>query len=241
MTTITARVISLNTSSRFGFVINKKYKMKKVVFDIETVRRYETWEECPEIFRDAWEYVAKSKFPDMEPKASYLEKAGLFPEFGMIVAISAMTSGSEVVSFWGDEQELLFDFSEYLGMTGSVKLIGHNVKGFDIPYVVTRLMHHGLSLPTCLQLYGRKPWEMDILDTMDAWKLGFYRTSQAASLISVCLALGIKSPKSDISGADVGDAFYRGEINRIVKYCEADVRATGQVVNRLVELKAIRL
>lgn len=222
----------------------------KLVFDIETVRQYNNWDECPDDHKAAWEYVAKSKFPDMEAGAAYKEKAALFPEFGKIVVISAMSSKTkEIKSFTGmefngvnAEQVLLKNFKDMIdrGAWQLAQLIGHYIKGFDIPYIVTRMAANNITIPDVLRLYGVKPWDMTLIDTRDVWKQGLYTTSQASSLVAICLALGVESPKNDISGAEVSDVYYSGNggaLDRIKDYCEADVLATAKAFNKMYQLK----
>jgi len=222
----------------------------KLVFDIETVRQHKAWSECPENVKAAWEYVAKSKFPELEAGVAYHEKAALFPEFGKIVVISAMSSKTkEIESFTGmefgganAEFTLLKNFKDRIerGDWRGSQLIGHYIKGFDIPYIVTRMAAHSIEIPQLFKLYGQKPWEMTLIDTKDVWKQGIYQTSQAASLIAICLTLGVESPKQDISGGDVGEVYYSDDedaVERIKNYCEADVRATAQVFNKMFKLK----
>lgn len=227
--------------------------MNLLVFDIETVRAYKQLSEAPEAFVEAWEYVSSSRYPEMTSEESFQEKAGLHPEFGKVVCISALHSKKkeEVVSFNGrewidDEAEftLLKKFADRINQgdwKGST-LVGHYIKGFDIPYLVTRYVANGMVVPKSLKMYGTKPWDLTMIDTREIWKQGLYQTSQAANLIAVCLALGVESPKQDITGAEVSEVFWSGEegaVERITKYCEADVIATSQVLRKMYELKMI--
>lgn len=216
--------------------------MVKVVFDIETVRGFKSWDDCPDDVKAAWEYVASRKFPDMEPGEAYEEKAGLFPEFGKIVVISAVDNREKKVMSFAAEKEgdLLKEFAEAIEKWGwDVQLIGHYIKGFDLPYVWTRMVANGIKLPRPLRLYGTKPWEMNMIDTREVWKQGLYTTCQASSLVAVCLAMGVDSPKDgDVSGGSVSEVYYSDDENglgKIVKYCEADVMATAQVFNNMVK------
>ena len=197
--------------------------MNLLVFDIETVRAFKQLSDASDQFIEAWNYVAERKYPDIAPEESFLTKAGLHPEFGKVVVISAMHSKDKdksVVSFNGndwveDEAEwtLLKAFSDRIskGDWKGSRLVGHYIKGFDIPYLVTRFVANNLPVPPMFKLYGQKPWEMTLIDTRDVWKQGLYQTCQAASLIAVCNTLGIKSPKQDITGAEVGEVFWSGE------------------------------
>lgn len=80
-------------------------------------------------------------------------------------------------------------------------LCGHNIKEFDVPYVCRRALVNGISLPTILNVQGKKPWETQFIDTMAMWKFGDYKKYTKLSLL--CEIFGIPTPKDDITGADV--------------------------------------
>ncbi|MBS7320646.1 MAG: 3'-5' exonuclease, partial [Myroides sp.] len=83
-----------------------------------------------------------------------------------------------------------------------------------------------------LQLFGRKPWEIPHLDTLELWKFGDYKHYTSLKLLTH--VLGIPSPKEDIDGSEVRNVYYNEkDINRISKYCERDVIAVAQVLLRM--------
>jgi hypothetical protein len=49
---------------------------------------------------------------------------------------------------------------------------GHNIREFDIPYICRRLLINDMQLPNYMQLHGAKPWEIDMIDTLQWWKFG---------------------------------------------------------------------
>ena len=69
------------------------------------------------------------------------------------------------------------------------------------------------------------------VDLKEIWKsTGYYRSSLSA----VAFALGVPTPKSDISGADVGRVYWdEGDLERIAAYCGKDVVCTANVFRRL--------
>lgn len=220
----------------------------KLVFDIETVRAYDNLEDAPKAYDDAWCSFSKKKFPDMGHLESYKQKAALYPEFGKIVVISAISSEEkQVVSLSGEgenkEYSLLKDFAAALNTSwANAQLIGHYIKGFDIPYIVTRMAANGIAIPKILKLYGQKPWEMNLIDTYDVWRSGLFNAPNAASLDCVCMVLGIESPKQEINGSQVSDVYYSDDpkaMQTIITYCEADTKATAAVVNKMVQLRMI--
>jgi uncharacterized protein YprB with RNaseH-like and TPR domain len=90
----------------------------------------------------------------------------------------------------------------------------------------------GIKLPEKLNLFGRRPWEVPHLDTMELWKFGDHKHFTSLKLLTH--VLGIASPKDDISGADVCKVYYKdNDLPRIVEYCEKDVIAIAQVLLRL--------
>ena len=108
----------------------------------------------------------------------------------------------------------------------------HNGKEFDFPYLSRRMIINGIRIPNKLQLFGKKPWEVPHLDTLDLWKFGDYK--HYTSLTLLAHALGIPSPKDDINGSQVRDVFYEeNDIHRIATYCEKDTITVAQILLRL--------
>jgi hypothetical protein len=91
---------------------------------------------------------------------------------------------------------------------------------------------HGISLPQKLDLFGKKPWEVPHLDTMELWKFGDYKHDTSLKLMAH--VLGIPSPKEDIDGSMVKEVYYKeNDLERIIIYCELNVLTTAQVFLRL--------
>jgi hypothetical protein len=81
------------------------------------------------------------------------------------------------------------------------------------------------------EIQSAKPWEVRLIDTMQLWKFGDYKSFTSLELL--CGVLDIPSPKSDMDGSMVGQVFWREQdYSRISAYCEADVVATAQVLLR---------
>jgi hypothetical protein len=89
-----------------------------------------------------------------------------------------------------------------------------------------------IELPYKLNLFGKKPWEVPHLDTLELWKFGDYKTYTSLKLLTN--VLGIPSPKDDIDGSEVFKVYYKDkDIDRIINYCEKDTIAVAQVLLRL--------
>ncbi len=180
---------------------------------------------------------------DKTEEQVYNERAGIFAEFGKIICISvgfvrqtATGRTMRLTSFaHEDEETLLKQFVRLLEdnyNTPNHILCGHNAKEFDFPFICRRLLIHGISLPNVLNIAGKKPWEINHLDTMELWKFGDYKAYTSLALL--CHVFKIPTPKDDISGADVARVYYEEkDLNRIKTYCEKDVIALIQLFLRM--------
>ncbi len=210
--------------------------------DIETVPENEHFDNLEPIMQELW--AAKTAYKrkdDFEPDEFY-DRAGIWAEFGKIICISVgffstTTDGRvfRVKSFTGDEADILNEFkslvADYFGSAGKL-LCAHNGKEFDFPYIARRMIIHGISLPNKLNLFGKKPWEVPHLDTMELWKFGDFKHYTSLKLLTQIL--GIPSPKEDIEGSDIYRVYYKeGDIEKIKAYCERDTVAVAQVLLRL--------
>ncbi len=191
-----------------------------------------------ELFTKKTEYQRKAE--DISPKDFY-DRAGIWAEFGIIICISVafFTEDNKrqklrVTSFYGDETELLTNFKNLLDTHFNKPkhlLCAHNGKEFDFPYIARRMIIRGIELPDKLNLFGKKPWEVSHLDTLDLWKFGDYKHYTSLQLLTTIL--DIPSPKDDIDGSQVAEVYYKEKnLKRIVKYCEKDTLAVAQVLLR---------
>ena len=217
-------------------------KLGNILFlDIETVPLHPKYDDLSEeaqlLFADKTSYQRKEM-----SAADFYERAGIWAEFGKIICLSVGYFTSlqskprqfRMTSFYGEEVELLTNFSQLLNTHFSRpyhRLCAHNGKEFDFPYIARRMMVHGLELPQALQTAGKKPWEVPHLDTMELWKFGDYKHYTSLKLLTH--TLNIPSPKTDIDGSQVSKVYYRdNNLENIVRYCEQDVLAVAQVILR---------
>ncbi len=221
----------------------KRIKLEHILFlDIETVPQFADYDTLENPTKLLWE--AKTKYQRKEnftPKEFY-DRAGIWAEFGKIICISVGyfkqkedPRNFRVTSFYGEEADILKDFKNLLEThfnKSNHLLCAHNGKEFDFPYIARRMVILGIDLPEKLNLFGKKPWEVPHLDTLELWKFGDYKTFTSLSLMAH--VLGIPSPKNDISGEQVRDVFYKEKnIDRIVAYCEKDTVTVAQIILKL--------
>jgi len=221
----------------------RKINLEHILFlDIETVPEEKSFKDLSEERKLLWEEKTTYKRKDEFTAEEYYDHAGIWAEFGKIICISVgffkikdEKRSFRMTTFSGGEEKLLKDFSNLLETHFHKPhhlLCAHNGKEFDFPYISRRLLIHNLPLPAKLDLFGKKPWEVPHLDTLELWKFGDYKHYTSLKLLTN--VLGIASPKDDIGGSQVRDVFYIDlGIARIVTYCEKDVVAIAQVILKL--------
>ena len=213
--------------------------------DIETVSAFESYEHLPEDWKELWNHKATQLIRNKETETpdTVYHRAGIYAEFGKIVCISCgclQGAGDDrkliIKSFYGeDERRLLQDFAEMLRKWSNdpmKSLCAHNGKEFDYPYICRRMIINGVAIPEALQIAGRKPWEVRLLDTMELWKFGDYKSYTQLRLLAQ--VLGIPSPKDDIDGSMVNEVYWNEKnLERIATYCQKDVVTLAQVLLRM--------
>ena len=218
-------------------MINKLALENILFLDIETVPEQPVFSSLNDAKKELWEQ--KSQYQRGEISAEdFYERAGIWAEFGKIICISVgyFTFQGDirqfrVTSFYGDEVKILKDFKNLLITHFSQAkhlLCAHNGKEFDFPYIARRMIINQIELPYKLNLFGKKPWEVPHLDTLEMWKFGDYKNYTSLKLLTN--VLGIPSPKDDIDGSQVYRIFYEENgLDRIITYCEKDTIAVAQV------------
>ena len=230
--------------------MNLKTKMNNVLFlDIETVPQKENWSEVPETIQELFSKKTAYQRKEEVSAEDFYERAGIWAEFGKIICISVayFTNNKQernlrVTSFSGDnEEQILLDFKKLLDTHFNKSyhvLCAHNGKEFDFPYIARRMIVHHIELPSKLNLFGKKPWEVPHLDTMELWKFGDFKHYSSLQLLTTIL--GIPSPKDDIDGSEVASVYYKEKnLDRIVRYCEKDTISVAQVLMRFNNEKLI--
>jgi len=217
----------------------EKIKSEHILFlDIETVPEYANYSDLEEGVKGLWEQKTKYKRKEEFSAEEFYDRAGIWAEFGKIICISVgyfVANNSDrnfrITSFSGDEQQVLVDFKTLLDnhfFKPYHLLCAHNGKEFDFPFIARRMVIHQIELPKALNLFGRKPWEIPHLDTLELWKFGDYKHYTSLKLLTSIL--GVPSPKDDIDGSQVAEVYYNeNDLERIVDYCEKDTIAVAQV------------
>lgn len=228
----------------------KKSDIKNILyFDVETSGGFKNYEELLEgnpRLGKLWEKRAKyfrSNSPGMEGLTDseiYLQKSGLEPEFGRVVCVSFGVwdegENQRITSFYGeDEREILEKTAKVLAnsVAKGMKICGHNIKMFDVPFLGKKMIFNGIEIPPNLLLWDKKPWEIPILDTAEFFSFGSW-SHKFLGLDLLACSLSIDSPKDDIDGSQVHDTFWlEKNYDRIKEYCEKDVVTVMDILKKV--------
>lgn len=208
--------------------------------DVETVPVSPNFQKLSEDYQQLWvEKTRWQRSEDQSPEDFYKQKAGIMAEFAKVVCISVgylyLKEGQhffKIKSFFGhDEKNILLDFKDLLDQKFNTRkhyLCAHNGKEFDYPFLCRRMLVNGISLPSILNISGKKPWQIRHLDTMEMWKFGDYKHYTSLRLLAALF--NIPTPKDDIDGSQVAKVYWKdNDLERIKTYCQKDTLTVAQI------------
>lgn len=218
--------------------------LTRILFlDIETVPQHSSFDELDETSAALWDDKAGKLSKGEQTGEELYERAGIYAEFGKVICISVgmfnLREGGHrefrLRSYYGDDEHLLLsEFADLLNRHFSDRdnlLCAHNGKEFDFPFVARRMVVNRIPIPHILNTSGKKPWEVQHLDTMEMWKFGDWKSFTSLKLLTHIL--DIPTPKTDIEGKDVARVFYEEkDLDRIERYCKRDTLAVAQLLLR---------
>ena len=219
---------------------------KHIFFDIETIPC-----QLPGVldeFKAAVQAPAQYKKPesiaewikenrDSEGESAWL-KTSLDGGMGHVVCIGWAVDNGEPVSRQANststERTIIADFFDELKSIGAgQKLVGHNIIGFDIPFLWKRAMVLGIKPPFTFPR-SPKPWGETVADTMLLWD----STQRAGgSMDRICRLMGIEG-KGDMDGSKVWPMWRDGQVDAIAEYCRGDVSRTREMFKRMTFAEA---
>jgi uncharacterized protein YprB with RNaseH-like and TPR domain len=212
-------------------------KLSNILFlDVETAPVVYNYNELEPEMKKLWD--SKFRFQTTETPEAHYKKAGIFAEYAKVICISVGFFNEKtfrIKSFYGhDEKQVLKDFAALLNAHYNRKdhlLCAHNGKEFDFPFLCRRMLLNAIKLPKALNITGKKPWEINHLDTMELWKFGDYKNYTSLNLLATIFQ--IPTPKDDIDGSDIARVYWEEKnLERIVTYCQKDVLTVARLLLR---------
>lgn len=225
---------------------------KFLFFDVETAGSSADMTGLSDRMQELWkhrcEYLTSDKYPenkDLTEDQLFQQKSALQAEFGRVVCISfGRVKFSEepegeplvqIASYYGDdEKDILTNAARVFNGMHKHKMIplGHNIKRFDIPFLDKRWFINKMEPALPLQVWDKKPWEINVKDTSELWSFGAWQEG-FTSLDLLTAVLGLSSPKSNMEGSQVHGKFYDGKVEEIKDYCNQDVVALIRIIFEL--------
>ena len=227
-------------------MFTKRDISKLLFFDIQTASAEPNFHALDEEMQYLWyhkmnTYVENARNVDICDL--YNTKSQLHAEFGRITCISL-----GYISSWVDDMPIakiksICDLNELniltevydilnRSTTQRFRLCGHNIKEFDIPFLIRRLLIHSLPVPHVINVMNKKPWEMNFIDTMELWQFGVSRYYISLQLLARVLQVATFS--TDIDPITMSRIFWDDQdFAKITKYCEHNILTTMNVILRI--------
>lgn len=182
---------------------------------------------APSNYKDADKIAASIA----EQRMEWFKRAALSPLTGKIVAIGYKVPNGQQVLHVANEIELLEefwnDYEKHAEKQG--QMIGHNILGFDIPFIIRRSWANKIRVPATVQ-NGRYLNERRFIDTMTAFQCG-NRTEKFHSLDTVAKFMGFAG-KTEAIGAQFAEILAT-DPKRALAYLAADLQAVESIAERM--------
>jgi predicted PolB exonuclease-like 3'-5' exonuclease len=134
-----------------------------------------------------------------------------------------------------DERVILLEFTELVEKHAPT-LVTFNGRGFDLPVIAARCLHHGVPFRTYYRRRGMRYrfTEEDHFDLMDF--LSDFGATRPARLDVMAKLIGMPG-KVGVDGKDVGPLIHKGRVEEVRDYCLCDVVQTAALFLRVELLR----
>lgn len=159
-------------------------------------------------------------------------------------AFSAMRAEVLAIGYFGKQQQIDHQSDErseadllnqFWGMftkcrSSSRKMVGFNVREFDLPFLMQRSWINEVDIPSTVMI-GRY-LDATFVDLRDIWRAGAFR--QEGSLDAICRAFRIGQKPEGTTGADFGRLFRDAEKRHLaIEYLQNDLVMTRKMAERM--------
>ncbi len=207
----------------------------KIIFDIETGSYSEET-----LFAIMPEFSAAANVKDpakiaaqiAEKQAEFISGAALSATTSRVLAIGFKVEDGDTQILTNDsdddegEIEILESFIGFVGTIKPYQLVGHNVKGFDIPYIIRRCWLHGISVPV---FAWTKKYSDTVIDTYEVWSAGQWQAKGKLNEIAKFFGFEEKTGTGD----QFAQWFRGGEKERAIEYLQRDIELAENVARKM--------
>ena len=169
-------------------------------------------------------------------RLEWLSRGALSPLTGRVLAVGLRSErGTAILGGDGEEEwKVLTDFwlSYMSARAASRRMVGFNIFGFDLPFLIRRSWFHGVAVPESLLEKGRY-WSPVFCDLMQVWGCGNY--GERVSLDTAARYFGVGQKPDGVTGADFGRLWAGPPEDRqkALAYLTNDLDMTWQIAERL--------
>ena len=180
----------------------------------------------PETIASWMEENAESALAELVAKTSFDGMYGRIACIAWDYSDGSFSTDANMTEF--EVISAFFDFISEIKDFG-LAFCGHNIVGFDLPFLKHRAIIHGIKPPPDLMkaMYA-KPWDSCVADTMLMWSPD---REKRASMDKLCRVFGIEG-KGDFDGSMVAST-WPTDPQKVINYCKDDVERTIKIYNRL--------
>jgi DNA polymerase elongation subunit (family B) len=218
-----------------------------IVFDIETgplseaelkaLFKEKTFEEFSASCDGRWkEDTKRQKYEEYKVSAwqEFVEKAALSATTGKVLAIGWKTAAGDEFIADPSETVMLTEFWDRYRYCcqRQDRLVGHNIHGFDLPFLVRRSWILGIDVPADVIRDGRY-WSKVFIDTMAVWAFG--QKGVYIGLDALARLFGVGQKPEGVSGGDFAKLWFGSAEDRAraLEYLRNDLALTAAVARKL--------
>ena len=164
------------------------------------------------------------------------EKAALNPHTAEVCGIGYKTADTIIIDIRPSEKDMINAFWETFkdiisGARPRKELVGWNIKGFDLPFLVKRSWILGISVPTVRT--GRY-WDSLFTDIKEEYNFCEYGWQREMGLESVATILNLNMPRMhNIKGKDF-HKWVEKDLAKATQYLEDDCEEVYQIADRIL-------
>lgn len=168
-----------------------------------------------------------------EHAAKLTEKAALSAVTGQVLAIGYKGQSRSLVIGEPDEPGILANFWQRYSQarTNGHRLVGFNIRGFDLPFLMRRSWVLGIDVPETVMGAGGRYFDQAVfVDLMDRWGCG--ATNDRIKLDTLAKTFGLPGKPDGINGGDFA-RLWAEDRERAICYLLTDLELTAGCAARM--------
>lgn len=187
------------------------------------------------------DYHARKDNGEANYWAEILDKAALSPITGQVCAIGYQGQKTQIHTAVDavTEEHLLTQFWKVYKSARSAnkKMVGFNIKAFDVPFLARRSWMLGVEVPKTI-MTPTMYLDSLFIDLREVWGCGYRGTDRPGfgTLDTIAKALGLQGKPDDCSGANFATMLWSddpADREKAIRYLEGDLRIVVEVSERL--------